>query len=165
LESAERNRGGREGTEFPHSHLLQIVCVTLFMIVWCSDSFNLNFSTFLGDFVPSEIRAAVALILIVVGFGVSWQGHWLLFGKKLWPRLVTTGVFAYVRHPIYLGFILFYLGFVVGTMSLLSIIPWLLVVRLYVSMANFEERKLEERFGEEYLEYERRVPKWIPRWK
>ncbi len=77
--------------------------------------------------------------------------------------LVTIGIFAHVRHPMYLGYILAYLGCIVGTMSLLSIIPWLLIVHLYDKMANYEEHKLEKRFGKEYLEYKRKAPKWIPR--
>jgi protein-S-isoprenylcysteine O-methyltransferase Ste14 len=45
----------------------------------------------------------------------------------------------------------------------LSVIPWLLIIHLYVKLANYEEQKLEQRFGKDYLEYKRKVPKWIPR--
>jgi len=60
-----------------------------------------------------------------------------------------------------LGYVLAYLGFIIGTMSLLSIIPWLLIVYLYNKLADYEEQKLEQRFGTEYVEYKRNVPKWI----
>jgi protein-S-isoprenylcysteine O-methyltransferase Ste14 len=76
---------------------------------------------------------------------------------------VTIGIFARVRHPMYLGYILAYLGGIVGTMSLLSIIPWLLIIHLYNKIANYEEQKLEQKFGKKYLKYKRKVPKWIPR--
>jgi len=151
-----------ELAELPHSHLLQVVYLMLFSIVWFSDSFVFCFSTFPANFTPLILRATLALSLLVISFGMISLGHWLLFNKKM-PGLVTVGIFAHVRHPIYSGLILAYLGCIVGTMSLLSIMPWLLIIRLYTRMANYEEHELEQRFGKEYLEYKRKVPKWIPR--
>ena len=159
MKSTIRNDGD---AELPHAHLLQVAYLTLFSIVWFLDSFIFNFSTFLTNFIPLVLRVVIALSVLALGFGMTSLGHWLLFNKKL-PGLVTIGIFAQVRHPMYLGYILAYLGCIVGTMSLLSIIPWLLIIHLYVKMANYEEQELEQRFGKEYLEYKRRVPKWIPR--
>ena len=148
--------------ELPHAHLLQVVYLILFSIVWFLDSFIFNFSTFLTNFIPLVLRVVLALSVLALGFGMTSLGHWLLFNKKL-PGLVTVGIFAYVRHPMYLGYILAYLGCIVGTMSLLSIIPWLLIIHLYIKLANYEEQELEQRFGKEYLEYKRRVSQWILR--
>lgn len=148
--------------ELPHAHLLQIVYLIVFSIVWFLDSFIFNFSTFLTNFIPLVLRVVLALSALALGFVMTALGHWLLFNKKL-LGLVTTGIFAHVRHPMYLGYILAYLGCIVGTMPLLSIIPWLLIIHLYTKMANYEEQKLEQKFGKEYFEYTRKVPKWIPR--
>jgi protein-S-isoprenylcysteine O-methyltransferase Ste14 len=149
--------------ELPHAHLLQIIYLIVFAIVWFLDSFIFNFSTCLATLIPLAIRVILALSVLTLGFSITSLGHWLLFNKKLWPSLVTTGIFAHVRHPMYLGYILAYLGCIVGTMSLLSIIPWLLITHLYAKMANYEEQKLEHKSGEKYREYKRKVPKWIPR--
>ncbi|REJ74537.1 MAG: DUF1295 domain-containing protein [Acidobacteria bacterium] len=76
--------------------------------------------------------------------------------------LVTWGIFAWSRNPMYLGF--------VGT--LLAVAVWLdqlLAVLLAVVFALVlqklqiepEERLLEERFGETYREYRRRVRRWL----
>ena len=151
-----------EDAELPHAHLLQAVYLILFSIVWSLDSFIFNFSTLLTNFIPLVLRVVLALGVLALGFGMTSWGHWLLFNKKL-PGLVTIGIFAHVRHPMYLGFILAYLGCIVGTMSLLSVIPWLLIIHLHIKMANYEEQELGQRFGKEYLEYKRKVPKWIPR--
>ena len=159
MKSMIRNDGD---TELPHAHLLQSVYLILFSIVWSLDSFIFNFSTFLTNFIPLVLRVVLALGVLALGFGMTSWGHWLLFNKKL-PGLVTIGIFAHVRHPMYLGFILAYLGCIVGTMSLLSVIPWLLIIHLHIKMANYEEQELGQRFGKEYLEYKRKVPKWIPR--
>jgi protein-S-isoprenylcysteine O-methyltransferase Ste14 len=150
-----------EGAELPQSHLLQLVYLTLFFIAWFLDSFIFNFSTFLANLIPLLLRVVFAIIVLALGLGIIELGH-SLFNKKL-SGLVTDGIFAHVRHPIYLGTILVYLGFIIGTMSLLSFVMWLFIIRLYVKMANYEEQKLEQRFGEAYLEYKRKVPKWIPR--
>jgi protein-S-isoprenylcysteine O-methyltransferase Ste14 len=155
--------GNEGGAELPRAHLLQVLYIVLFSVVWLLDSFVFNFSTFLAGFVPLVLRVVFAVIVVALGFGVTSWGHWLLFNKKLWPNLVTVGIFAHVRHPMYLGYMLLYLGFIVGTMSLLSVIPWLLIIHLYDEMAGYEECELEKRFGEKYLEYKRRVPKWILR--
>ena len=150
-----------ENAELPHAHLLQVVYLILFSSVWFLDSFIFNLSTFLTNFIPLVLRVVLALIVVALGFGITAMGHWLLFNKKLWPGLVTIGIFAHVRHPMYLGYILAYFGCIVGTMSLLSIIPWLLIIHLYNKMANYEEQRLEQRFGKEYVEYKRKVPKWM----
>ena len=152
-----RTRNDRNA-ELPHAHLLQIVYLIVFAIVWFLDSFIFSFSTFPANFTPLLLRVVVALSVLALGFSMTSLGHWLLFNKKL-PGLVTIGIFAHVRHPMYLGYILAYLACIVGTMSLLSIIPWLLITHLYAKMANYEEQKLEQKFGEEYLEYRRKVPK------
>ena len=148
--------------ELPHAHLLQVIYLILFSTLWFLDSFIFSFSTFPASLIPLAIRLIIAISVLALGFSMTSLGHWLLFNKKL-PGLVTTGIFAHVRHPMYLGYILAYLGCIVGTMSLLSIIPWLLITHLYAKMANYEEQKLEQKFGKEYLEYTRKVPKWIPR--
>jgi len=76
-------------------------------------------------------------------------------------KLMTTGIYAHVRHPLYLGTLLLYLPFTFWTFSLLSLIPWLIAAVAYNKMANHEERVLVGRFGKEYTEYKKRVRKWI----
>ena len=76
--------------------------------------------------------------------------------------LVTTGVFAFSRNPMYLGLLLFLFGFslqvnVVGGMLLLFLFV------LYINRFQIipEERALAEKFGQEFQEYVENVRKWI----
>ena len=78
-------------------------------------------------------------------------------------KLLTEGVYAYSRNPRYLnillatfayGLLLNYLG--IWVLALLCVPAIYLIILL-------EERELRERFGDEYLEYCRRVPRLIPR--
>jgi protein-S-isoprenylcysteine O-methyltransferase Ste14 len=88
--------------------------------------------------------------------------HRELFEKKI-SGLITTGILTRTRHPMYFGTILAYLGGIIGTLSLITLIPWFLSVILYYKMATYEEQKLEEKYGQAYLDYQKKVPKWIPR--
>jgi protein-S-isoprenylcysteine O-methyltransferase Ste14 len=76
--------------------------------------------------------------------------------------LVTGGLYAYSRNPIYLALSLIYLGLAIGADSVWSVIltvPVLLIVR-YGVIAR-EERYLERKFGGAYLDYRERVHRWI----
>ena len=77
--------------------------------------------------------------------------------------LVSTGPFALVRNPLYLGNIALWAGF-----GLSAHLPWiaaLIVIVLgveYHAIVRWEETLLEDRRGDEYRSYAARVPRWIP---
>jgi len=64
---------------------------------------------------------------------------------------------------MYAGSILGYLGFALSTLSLFSLVYWVGVFLVYDYFATYEENDLIRIFGEDYLEYKKRVPKWIPK--
>jgi len=80
--------------------------------------------------------------------------------------LVVSGAFAYVRNPLYLGNMLMYLG--VGIMSM-ALFPYLLIIALlfffwqYTVIIKEEEGFLKIKFGNNYENYSKAVPKLIPR--
>ena len=77
-------------------------------------------------------------------------------------HLVTGGPFAFTRNPLYLAGIMLVLG-----LGLAFGIAWFLLVGIPAAFAvqkltiEREERHLEARFGETYLDYARRVRRWI----
>jgi protein-S-isoprenylcysteine O-methyltransferase Ste14 len=73
---------------------------------------------------------------------------------------VSSGAFGYVRHPLYLAAVLFYLGPAVATASLFSTALPVFIFLFYDFIANFEESLLEQRYGEEYRFYKSRTEKW-----
>jgi protein-S-isoprenylcysteine O-methyltransferase Ste14 len=73
------------------------------------------------------------------------------FGES--SSLVTTGVYAKVRHPMYTGLILMHLGFPLLTGSALTLLSAALWIPLILLWGHWEEIQLEERFGEEYRHY------------
>jgi protein-S-isoprenylcysteine O-methyltransferase Ste14 len=80
-------------------------------------------------------------------------------------RLITTGIYAYVRNPMVVAGILIGegLGFLFGSASLILIFIPLLTLLGFIYLKFVEERELELRFGSEYLEYKKRVPMFIPK--
>ena len=71
-----------------------------------------------------------------------------------------SGAFKFVRHPIYLFSILF-LGFR-PTMTVFYITMYLCIIAYCYIGSIYEERKLIEMFGDEYKEYQKRVPRIFP---
>jgi protein-S-isoprenylcysteine O-methyltransferase Ste14 len=78
-------------------------------------------------------------------------------------RLVTTGPHARVRHPIYGAHFLMLLGWTVGSGLLVcyAMVGFSLVAGTI--MITLEERELERRFGDQWREYRKRVPAFLPR--
>ena len=72
-------------------------------------------------------------------------------------RLVTTGLYAKVRHPFYLGFLFLMLGAVVYYGALLSLLPGLLGVAVILYWQRLEEEALEAQHGEAYREYRKQT--------
>ena len=64
---------------------------------------------------------------------------------------------------MYLGILLVYLAFLFDMPSLLSLMIWLRFFIFYDKMTTYEENDLIRMLGEEYINYQKRVPKWFPR--
>ncbi|MBS7649152.1 hypothetical protein KEJ17_05870 [Candidatus Bathyarchaeota archaeon] len=77
--------------------------------------------------------------------------------------LIVKGPYRYVRHPLYLGVVLFVLGlFLVLDYSFLLVSAILLLLWFNFVVASFEEKELKAIFGEQYNQYSKEVPKIIP---
>jgi protein-S-isoprenylcysteine O-methyltransferase Ste14 len=96
--------------------------------------------------------------------GVAAAGTVTRRRSRVVQRLVTYGIFAWVRNPLYVGNLLVWLGFV-----LISGVLWFLPCAValfaaeYTLIVRYEEGVLESIFGAEYLAYRRRTPRWFPR--
>ena len=78
-------------------------------------------------------------------------------------RLVTTGIRAHVRHPVYLGHICQMLAWSVGTGLAVCWALTAVAIAAGKIMTKLEDKELEERFGEEYGRYRSNVPALLPR--
>jgi len=71
--------------------------------------------------------------------------------------LITTSVYGIVRHPIYSGTLMLFLGLILFNFSLLSLLYFPVSIFLYWAMTYFEEKDLTRKFGEEYIHYKQNV--------
>jgi len=77
--------------------------------------------------------------------------------------MASTGIYARVRHPQYVGFVLIMFGFLLQWPTLLTLGMFPVLVFMYVRLARHEERDALATFGERYRRYMAEVPAFIPR--
>ena len=79
-------------------------------------------------------------------------------------NLVTTGIYGYVRHPIYAAFLYAVTGLILISnnilLFILSVIYWII---LTIAMIKTEEKWLTDLYGKDYLDYSKKVNRFIPK--
>ena len=116
---------------------------------------DLFVSIFLGFILPvSNMIILIGVLLIIFGWSKIYRAK---------GQLVITGIYGYVRHPQYLGFLLLTIGMNIVWIAISTLLMWPILAILYYRLAEKEEKEMEERFGEEFLKYKRSVPMFIPR--
>jgi len=113
--------------------------------------------------VPSAMGFAVALRCI---WDFGWTGHGTPAPIVPPQKLVVVGFYRYVRNPMYVGFFVGWLGLwvIFGRASQTALnVALVAVVAVALFVRFYEEPTLQEKFGADYEEYCRNVPRWIPR--
>ena len=98
------------------------------------------------------------------GFLLISAGWKVLYDAQRQKTLATTGVYSYMRHPQYAGFVLVMFGFLLQWPTLLTLAMFPVLVFMYVRLARAEERETRREFGEIYDRYAARVPAFFPHW-
>jgi len=99
-----------------------------------------------------------------IGFGTFLAGLGLAIGTVIQLRgveninhLVTKGLFSKIRHPMYLGFILWIFGWAIYHGAVISLFVGFVVIGNIFYWKILEEKELEATYGEMYLEYRNRT--------
>ncbi len=126
-------------------------------------------------YVPaSVIRCAVAALLAVAGLALSIYSivYMRVVGKgnpfdaynhEVAPRtrhLMTEGPYSLCRNPMLVGIYLYDIGILVWLWSTLPLLVFLVEVFLLTLQVRSEEKRLEQDFGQEYLDYKQRVGRY-----
>ncbi|MET0357104.1 MAG: isoprenylcysteine carboxylmethyltransferase family protein [Cellvibrio sp.] len=111
----------------------------------------------------------LGLVLVAIGFAMaSWHARLFrrigtninTFGKP--GKLTREGLFRRTRNPMYLGMVIFLTGVacILGSVSPLigPLVFFLLAQYWYIPL---EEKAMYQKFGDEYLDYQRAVPRWL----
>jgi protein-S-isoprenylcysteine O-methyltransferase Ste14 len=114
----------------------------------------------------------LAVPLWVTGAGITlwcaWaftvRGHGTPSPTDPPKELVVSGLYRYVRNPIYLGVLAVLLGYVLWHPSLSILwMPVLVAISSHLFVFFYEEPQLRKTFGTDYEDYCRAVPRWIPK--
>jgi protein-S-isoprenylcysteine O-methyltransferase Ste14 len=105
----------------------------------------------------------LSFVFIGGGFILISKGWQVLYEAQRRHRLATSGVYAYVRHPQYVGFILVMFGFLLQWPTILTLAMFPVLVFMYARLARTEEQEALAEFGPAYEHYMRDVPGFIPR--
>ncbi len=109
----------------------------------------------------------INIVLSVIGLAIIING-WYNIYHKYWSKdkgkgeLVTSGIYKYIRHPQYTGFLLITLGMIFEWATLPMLIMWPFIIILYLRLAKKEEQDMIVEFGEEYRMYMDRTKRFIP---
>lgn len=126
------------------------------------------------DIFPMSDNLAVqvfGMLLVGIGTGIgisarktlrtNWN-HAFEYQIKKKHELITQGIYAYIRHPIYAGLILAYLGIELVVQSYLFIPFFIITVALGIIQCKREEKILSKHFGGEYIKYMKKTKMLFP---
>ena len=103
----------------------------------------------------------LSFVFIGGGFVLISAGWKVLYEAQRRHALARTGVYGYLRHPQYAGFILVMFGFLLQWPTLLTLAMFPILAVMYLRLARAEEREALAQFGREYERYMREVPGFI----
>jgi protein-S-isoprenylcysteine O-methyltransferase Ste14 len=142
-----------------------IIVLFVFAALWLD-----KWLTFL-HFSSTSWSTALAWVIMFVGWVIMFWPVVAFFSTRGTPvpfdpppKLITNGLYAYIRNPMLLGMFIFMLGLGIlfGSLSFIFIFTPLFIVINVFYIKAIEEKEMEKKFGAEYLEYKKRVPMFFP---
>jgi protein-S-isoprenylcysteine O-methyltransferase Ste14 len=150
--------------EHPLGDLGQLILLIIFLVVWVVDIFFFKFSEVDYLNIPKWIYFPIGAVILVLGFILARKSMKMIFGtKRNKPEVVNDKIYKRIRHPMYLGAILFYLGVTILMYSLPLFLMFVIIFLFYNFIAKHEEKLLINQFGDSYVSYMKKVRRWIPR--
>jgi protein-S-isoprenylcysteine O-methyltransferase len=133
-------------------------------------SFSIG-ATKMGRVYPWNTFFALGMLLMVIGLTV--RIHSILTLKQFFTysvtkvenqKIIETGLYKFIRHPGYLGQLIIFFGISTSISNLLSIFVMMVLVSVgYLYRIRLEERFMVEELGEDYLNYQARTKRIIPK--
>jgi len=105
----------------------------------------------------------LSTVFIGGGFYLIAAGWRTLYAAQKAGNLATTGLYAYVRHPQYVGFVLIMSGFLLQWPTLLTLAMFPVLLWMYSRLSISEERETEKMFGDAWRNYANKTPRFFPR--
>lgn len=105
----------------------------------------------------------LSYIFIGGGFMILSSAWEKLYKAQKQHKLATTGWYARVRHPQYVGFVTIMLGFLFQWPTLVTLVMFPVLVFMYARLARSEEKEMEKTFRQTYRNYANKTPAFIPK--
>lgn len=107
----------------------------------------------------------LSMILIFLGFYILMKAWPVLYKAQKEHELAKTGMYARMRHPQYVGFIVIMIGFLFQWPTLITLIMFPILVWFYARLAKKEEQESIKEFGSAYRQYMKETPRFIPKFR
>jgi protein-S-isoprenylcysteine O-methyltransferase Ste14 len=120
---------------------------------------------------PDPVGATVAVVMAALAgalfaFAVTESrggGLLLAFSPRTPPEIIERGIYAHVRHPFYLSYIVFWWDWCpLNSFHPATVATAALITGIYIFAARKEEHLLTYRFGDRYADYSRRTKQFVP---
>lgn len=106
------------------------------------------------------LLSGIGALMVILGWKEIYKHYWSQQEGR--GRLVKKGIYAYIRHPQYTGFLLITLGMLVEWVTIPLLVMYPILIILYYRLAKKEERDMEREFGREYIEYKHKTSMFLP---
>jgi protein-S-isoprenylcysteine O-methyltransferase Ste14 len=140
---------------------LSISLVLFFVANWFSKRIYLPLLSNSRSLLNSIFIISILMTLAVIVWSVK-----SLPASDRGDKLCTSGAFKYVRHPLYAAFLsIFNFGLAVYLNSCIFVLWAVLLHPISHYIVRYEERMMVNRFGEAYIEYQRKTGRFFPRFR
>ena len=146
----------RKGGASPPYNKNEKVINNLGMLVWFT---LLAYSVFLPLLLGTPLLYT-SIVLFAVGIIIT-NIAMISFTKTAIDKPVTTGLYRYSRHPVYIGVFVQYIGIGIASASGLFLLLTFVSIILSILVVPAEERFCLEKYGNTYREYMNGTPRWI----
>lgn len=136
-------------------------------VIYYTDYSFLNRPIYISLTAFSILLSVLGFIIRAISIGTTPKGTSGRNTKEqVAETLNQTGIYSTIRHPLYLGNYLMWIGIVFFTFNIYFVVVVSLAFWLYYERIMFaEERFLERKFGELYMQWSKKVPAFIPGFK
>ena len=104
----------------------------------------------------------ISNLLVLAGFVLIYKAWKVLHQAQQAGTLAKTGLYEYIRHPQYAGFIIIMTGFLFMWPTILTLAMYPVLIIVYTRLAKQEERLVRNEFGAAYEDYALKVPAFLP---
>jgi protein-S-isoprenylcysteine O-methyltransferase Ste14 len=111
------------------------------------------------------VEMMLGYTFVFLGLSLIVRGWKQVYEAKKTDRLVTAGIYKYIRHPQYTGIYLAIFGQLIHWPTIPTLVLFPVIVAAYYVLARKEERVMIEKFGNEYRVYAKKVPMFFPKWE